>query len=139
MREILFRGRRTDGIWQTGYYFAKPILDRFFILQGEEQWEVDPFTVCRYTELTDKNGVKIFENDIVKLSYVDKIDDELSTEWFAVVEFGNPNGEYNWGFQLKPISEYKGNTDILLWVDMEETGAYCEVIGNIFDNKRATN
>ena len=32
------------------------------------------------------------------------------------------------------ISGANANTDILLWVDMEETGAFIEVIGNIYDN-----
>ena len=52
----------------------------------------------------------------------------------AVVLFGNPNGRYNWGFQLQQVSGTKANTDILLWVEMEETGAFIEVIGNIYDN-----
>ena len=55
-------------------------------------------------------------------------------EWTAVVAFGNPNGDYNWGWQLNAIEEFDGNKDILLWVDMEKSGAYCEVIANIYDN-----
>ena len=54
-------------------------------------------------------------------------------EWKAMVKFGNPNWEYNWGWQLVPIGECDMNKDILLWIDMEI--ANCEVIGNIFDDK----
>jgi uncharacterized phage protein (TIGR01671 family) len=79
--------------------------------------------------LTDKNGKKIFEGDIVKCT-----DTFSDYEFIAVVMFGNPKGEYNWGFQLNRISGANANTDILLWVDMEETGAFIEVIGNIHDN-----
>lgn len=52
----------------------------------------------------------------------------------AIVSFGNPNSEYNWGFQLVKIGGDNFNTDILVWVDMEETGAYIEVISNIYDS-----
>ena len=55
-------------------------------------------------------------------------------EFISVVEFGNPNGTYSWGWQLKHIKGDKPNFDILLWVEMEEIGAYIEVIGNIHDN-----
>ena len=48
---------------------------------------------------------------------------------------GNPYGEFNWGWNLMYIGEKtKVDTDILLWTEMEETGAYCEVIGNVYDN-----
>lgn len=134
MKEILFRGKRVDnGEWTYGYLFV--CWDRCYILWGMSgdnpiKEEVVPETVGQYTGLTDKNGKKIFEGDIVKLT-----DKSFGYKWKAVVEFGNPNGNYTWGWQLKPIGKAKNvNTDILCWVEMEETGAFCEVIGNIHDN-----
>ena len=90
----------------------------------------DESTICQCTGLKDKNGKLIWENDIVKC-----VDVNAETEFFAVVEFGNPNGFYSWGYQLKHIWGDEPNLDILLWIDMEETGTTCEIIGNIFDNK----
>ena len=139
MREILFRGKRTDnGEWIEGFYSAEeydPYIEkieyipRIQIIGKCVSLGVIPETVGQYTGLTDKNGKRIFEGDIVKCT--DTIND---FEFNAVVEFGNPNGEYNWGYQLKFISGEESNFDILCWVDMEETGAYIEVIGNIHDN-----
>ena len=141
MREILFRGKRTDnGKWECGdllspnEFNAIPHIVYIDYLNeygdiGEISTPVIPETVGQYTGLTDKNGVRIFEGDIVKCT--DTIND---FEFNAVVEFGNPNGEYNWGYQLKFISGEESNFDILCWVDMEETGAYIEVIGNIHDS-----
>lgn len=140
MREILFRGKRTDnGEWFDGFYTC--VADVHYILSGifdslingiinTRRYKVIPETVCQFTGLHDKNGRKIFEGDIVRLT-----DEHNEIEWTAVVVFGNPNGEYNWGWQLKAIGEFDGNKDILLWVDMEESGAYCEIIGNIHDKK----
>ena len=141
MRDILFRGKRVDnGEWVYGYYCpcvfgnfpAEPaIIDADELKKG--RWapvRVIPETVGQYTGLTDKKGKKIFEGDIVKLT-----DKSFGYKWKAVVEFGNPNGNYTWGWQLKPIGKAKNvNTDILCWVEMEETGAFCEVIGTIYDN-----
>ena len=138
MREILFRGKQVDnGEWIEGFYTQKmnpytpnglPI--KHFILDlAPFGADVLPETVGQYTGLTDRNGKRIFEGDIVRL-----IDEHNEIEWTAVVVFGNPNSEYNWGWQLKAIGEFDGNKDILLWVDMEESGAYCEIIGNIHDD-----
>lgn len=135
MREILFRGKRVDnGEWVYSSFIMqdkehKLLLAEVELFDGDKWRAVDPETVGEYTGLTDKNGKRIFEGDIVELD-----DRNYDTKWCAAVEFGNPNGNYSWGWQLSPIGKVDINTDILCWVEMEETGAFCEVIGNIHDN-----
>ena len=147
MREILFRGKCLyNGKWVKGFIVASrenTYPDGFDMITVDginydeldgciphfTSYAVDPSTIGQYTGLTDKNGKKIFEGDIVKCTATN-----VDCAFTAVVLFGNSNGEYNWGFQLVRISGANANTDILLWVDREETGAFIEVIGNIYDN-----
>ena len=73
-REILFRGKRVDnGEWVKGYLIC-PEFDKSrayigYLFPADDHdldvAEVASSTVGRFTGLTDRNGVKIFEGDIV--------------------------------------------------------------------------
>ena len=134
--EILFKAQRVDNNeWIYGYYMKQCdkhiIVDTtcgslgFGVLVKEE-------TVCQYANLIDSEKNKIYQNDIVELC-----DKNSKVCWKAVVIFGNPYGNYSWGWELKYIGNNPHiNTDILCWVEMEETGAFCKVVGNIFDKEK---
>ena len=71
MREILFRGKRDDNEeWIKGYLFRiSEEMNPFIMLPDSkgESYEVDSKTIGQYTGLADRNGQKIFEDDIVTL------------------------------------------------------------------------
>lgn len=126
MREILFRAKRIDdGEWVEGFlfstndhtYIAYPnqFDDDLFLSPNEIFIEVDPETVCQCTGLTDKNGRRIFKNDIVKL-------EDYHGHRTVYVFYGEDCGCWFYGGD--------GFSDEYIF-----NGQQKEVIGNYFDNE----
>ena len=131
-REILFRGKainRDEGYHRTTYkngdwvygLLTRPYNERYDLpaemtnTLGVSGIEVDCKTIGQFTGLSDKNGVNIFEGDIVR--YGDTIHE---------VVFGHRNGTAYFGLvysksETLPFGHYQDLRQI-------------EVIGNIYDN-----
>lgn len=139
MREILFRGKRIDnGEWVYGQYAfllnartedGEPI--KHMIVDGTPFGQtVDPSTVGQYTGLTDKNGARVFEEDILQIA---KKSDTLGTYFFPPVQYPiNVVVKWDlcawvWEVQGKEGPYYIHFPDA--WCHYE-----CKVIGNIHDN-----
>ena len=129
MREILFRGKRVDnGEWIQGDIVQFPVHGVVRIVEQEPSYkdaEVDSDTVGQYTGLTDKNGRKIFEGDIIHLEY--------SQVFFGGVYFGEYTAEVSYKegcFITDGINNGDEIETPLSGFDNDEV----EIIGNIHDN-----
>ena len=123
-REILFRGKRVaNGKWVKGFAFEQHSpteKEQWYIRSYETDYNVDPNTVGQYTGKEDKNGVKIFKDDIIKTKYGRL----CQVVWFY-------SNAYN-GWDLRPIGDVihtRCPDEYDLWVSEN-----LEVVGNIYDN-----
>lgn len=145
MREILFRGqtrKKGQKVWMDGtpvdgqwvYGGVTQGIGYFSVIyggknandpsEGLEKWCVYTDTLGQFTGLTDKNGTKIFEGDIVESKFTQK-------PYLVCL------GEYTY------TDEYGGEQSVCGWYNEEKGGCvtafgcpdvWATVIGNIHDN-----
>lgn len=132
-REILFRAKKVDGgEWVEGYVVQR--YGAWFIYDiknadtcRQNNYLVDQDTICQYTGLIDKNGKKIWENDIIKYHYGD---------CYAPVKFGEYQSCFDStttchvGFYVDWDEKRDFRKDLGYWIKMVDA----EVVGNIHDN-----
>lgn len=117
MREILFRGKFGNE-WKYGFLSIEPkglVIKEPYKNESSNVWHIDADTVGQYTGLTDKNGTKIFEGDIVK--YGDIVHN---------VVFEQRNGTAYFGLVYSTLETLSFG----YYQDLKQI----EVIGNIYDN-----
>ena len=144
MREILFRGKQNEGRWVEGVYFKHDTVKvcfssddpkpRHLIIQdGFCDWgfeppihcvDVDPETVGQFTGRIDKNGKKVFENDILQ-TFIVSADGTVEKCGVGIVQWWENDQCYvlttKEGYHIDDFGNY-GRPE------------YYEVIGNIHDN-----
>lgn len=121
MREILFRGRIPQGNWSYGGLIQSA--NNFYISIGIDKGFICAYvkseTVGQYTGLTDKDGKKIFEGDILRRAY--HPEDDVVIEWFdGSFRFRKANKPKDYGYSAVCC--------------IQNAVSSLKIIGNTYDN-----
>lgn len=135
-KKFLARGKRTDNDeWIEGNFieqeepeyhtyictrFKAEINDKYTDIIEYDIKEIKPETIGRFTGKTDKNGNKVFENDVVCIDYF--------------------NPWINQWIKMLGIVKWENCAYVVVWNDCVHDDEFLdflyniEVIGNIYDN-----
>ena len=118
MSEYLYKGvSSVTGDWITGSLYVVE-LDRMFIMDPKGCAQVRPETVCQCTDLTDRNGRKIFRNDICRI----------------VDEDGTADYRIRWNVKNQCCEAEELSTGYTDTFDRFFADR-CEVVGNVHDQE----
>ena len=134
----LFKAKRIDnGEWIEGYYSPHPhpfsgfLKDYIFAPYYDKEkecgydngYQIDENTLCQYTGLTDKNGNKIWENDVVFVTDDDGCSGQIDTGlgeiyfieglWYISGRVQNSLYDINKCFQIEVIGTKFDNPELL--------------------------
>jgi uncharacterized phage protein (TIGR01671 family) len=133
MRDILFRAKSGQTWYYGGVHREKLYRGsietndyhyRWHIITDEgDEYRVRPDTICQYTGLTDKNGTKIFEGDIVKHEWEFLSNGNYHHYEDFIVEFKDS------AYYIVPIKKHEN-----IWTVYLNPKSEYEVVGNIYDD-----
>ncbi|HFK0261664.1 TPA: YopX family protein [Listeria monocytogenes] len=133
MRPIEFKAQNVNGVWVFGNLsILKKKLDNIdagsYISNSAGApfaYKVRPETVSQFTGLTDKNGKKIFEGDIISIT------DDEDYEFTSVVEYFGEGGYP--AFDMRAPEDYYFESNTFSEIIMSSSYEL-EVIGNRHEN-----
>lgn len=113
---------------KTLHFIAEECMTDWGLPNGFRLYEIDPDTLCQYTEMNDKENHKIWENDIIEEF------NSSGDAWnLSQIVFSDHSLNLGWCVKgIKTLHEYNRR---LFEVGFGKNNANkCVVIGNIFDN-----
>jgi len=102
-----------------GYLLSEPDLPQFMKHAAEEDAYYSP--LMQFTGLTDKNGVEIYEGDVMRIPELYETPENTTATYY--------NEQIIYGYGAFLLGE-----DSPIYEDAEYISAECEVIGNIYEN-----
>ena len=144
MREILFRGKDAIGNWHEGNLSLPNSIREYTVIESNSGilFEVIPGTVGQFTGLTDKNGVKIFEGDILfnsNMTLLTSPDDKrLYIVKYQDGKYIETNGKI-WLGQNPSFLFEKINHNGKKYMNLIFKQSQIEIVGNIHDNPELLN